>query len=82
VEHNQNATGLGLPAPGDGWMVLGEVGYDTGLVPGELRTLITQNNFPNHSSEFCQARPRLPYITPRSDQLSLFVSLRNLLGIK
>jgi hypothetical protein len=32
---------LGLRAPGDGRMVFGEVGYDTGLVPGELRNGIT-----------------------------------------
>ena len=40
VEHNQNSTGFRFRAPGDGWMVLGEAGYDTGLVPGELRTWI------------------------------------------
>jgi porin len=40
VEHNQNWNGFRFRSPGDGWMVLGEAGYDTEPVPGKLRTWI------------------------------------------
>ena len=51
VEHSQNPTGFRFRAPGDGWMVLGEAGCDTGVVPGTLRTWIRgggQYNWSNY----------------------------------
>ncbi|MBV9998495.1 MAG: carbohydrate porin [Verrucomicrobia bacterium] len=50
VEHNQNPTGFRFRAPGDGWMVLGEAGYDTGLVAGERRCWIRGGGQYNWSS--------------------------------